>query len=210
MDKSQKQKARNGVRQQNVLEALKEVGAGVGKTLKSDLLAETSQDFIRELLGTKVEKKYTGELVPGESVEISEVFSGKREEKEKLRSQIALEKRLIEEEKRRIEEKGRELRLQLHALMQEVYELAKTTQGLGEQVEVASMQAPVNPGVYHVIFFEKLLEFVRSFRKKIEDASIWLASSNRRAEKKNFWAIYKKQGSKFLLSPDHYLQRSAG
>jgi hypothetical protein len=94
--------------------------------------------------------------------------------------------------------------------MQEVYELAKTTQGLGEQVEVATMQAPANPGVYHVIFFEKLLEFVKSFRKKIENASLWLHSSNKRAEKKNYWTMYKKKGSSFLLAPDHYLQRSAG
>jgi len=54
------------------------------------------------------------------------------------------------------------------------------------------------------------LEFMKSFRKKIEDAQIWLHASNKRAEKKNFWSTYKKHGSKFLLSPDHYLQRSAG
>ena len=114
------------------------------------------------------------------------------------------------EEKRRVEEKGNELRLKLHALMQEIYNLAKTTQGLGEQVEVAAMQAPANPGVYHVIFFEKLLEFIKSFRKKIEDAGIWLQAANKRSEKKNYWAMYKKKGSSFLLAPDHYLQRSAG
>ncbi|MFZ5933080.1 MAG: DUF5660 family protein [Patescibacteria group bacterium] len=210
MDKVQKQKAQKLTRQQNVLESLKDVGAATTKILKSDLLTETSQDLMRELLGTRIEKKYTGELAAGEAVEISEVFSGKRQETEKLRAQLALERRLKEEEKRRIEEKGNELKLQLQALMSEVYQLAKTTQGLGEQVEVATMQAPANPGVYHVIFFEKLLEFVRSFRKKIEDAVIWLQASNRRAEKKNFWSIYKKHGSKFLLSPDHYLQRSAG
>ena len=197
MDKV-KTKAQKVLRQQNVLESLKDIGV------------ESSQDFIQELLGTRIEKKYSGELSPGEALEVSEVFSGKRAENEKLRGQIAFERRLAEEEKRRVEEKGNDLKLQLHALMQEVYELAKTTQGLGEQVEVATMQAPANPGVYHVIFFEKLLEFVKSFRKKIENAGIWLHSSNKRAEKKNYWAMYKKKGSSFLLAPDHYLQRSAG
>ena len=210
MDSAQKGKAQKILRQQNVLESLKDIGSSTTKTLKRDLLAESSQDFIRELLGTRVEKKYSGEMVPGEALEIGEVFSGKREENEKLRGQIALERNLAQEEKRRVEEKGNELKLQLHALMQEVYELAKTTQNLGEQVEVASMQAPANPGVYHVIFFEKLLEFVKSFRKKIGDAGIWLTASNKRAEKKNYWAMYKKKGSSFLLAPDHYLQRSAG
>ena len=210
MDKITKQKGQKVLRQQNVLESLKDIGAGTTKSIKKDLLGESSQDFIRELLGARVEKKYSGELVPGEDLEIGEVFSGKKAENEKLRGQIALERKFLEEEKRRVEEKGNELKLQLHALMQEVYELAKTTQGLGEQVEVATMQAPANPGVYHLIFFEKLLEFVKSFRKKIENASIWLHSSNKRAEKKNYWAMYKKKGSSFLLAPDHYLQRSAG
>lgn len=210
MDKAQKQKGQKVLRQQNVLESLKDIGSATTKTLKKDLLGESSQDFIRELLGARIEKKYSGELVPGEALEIGEVFSGKKEENEKLRRQIALERRLAEEEKRRVEEKGNDLRLQLQALMQEVYELAKTTQGLGEQVEVATMQAPANPGVYHLIFFEKLLEFVKSFRKKIENASLWLHSSNKRAEKKNYWTTYKKKGSSFLLAPDHYLQRSAG
>ena len=210
MDKITKQKGQKVLRQHNVLESLKDVGGATAKSIKTDILAETSQDFIRELLGARIEKKYSGELVPGEALEIGEVFSGKKEENEKLRGQIALERRLAEEEKRRIEEKGNDLRLQLHALMQEVYELAKTTQGLGEQVEVATMQAPANPGVYHLIFFEKLLEFVKSFRKKIENASLWLHASNKRAEKKNYWTMYKKKGSSFLLAPDHYLQRSAG
>ena len=94
--------------------------------------------------------------------------------------------------------------------MQEVLALAQTTQNIGQEVEIASIQAPVNPGVYHVIFFEKLLEFIKSFRRKIEDAGVWLHASNEKALKKNYWGLYKKHGSKFLLSPDHYLQRSAG
>ncbi|MBI2065995.1 hypothetical protein HYT60_00605 [Candidatus Woesebacteria bacterium] len=210
MDKGQKTKAQKVLRQQNVLESLKDIGAGTTKTLKKDLLAESSQDFFREILGTRIEKKYSGELAPGEALEIGEVFSGKREGDEKLKGQLALERNLAQEEIRRVEEKGNQLKLQLQALMQEVYELARSTQNLGDEVEVATMQAPANPGVYHLIFFEKLLEFVKSFRKKIENAELWLHSSNKRAEKKNYWAMYKKKGSSFLLAPDHYLQRSAG
>ena len=198
MDKSQKGKQQKNLRQANVLESLKDVGEGA------------SRDFISELLGTRSEKKYSGDITPGETLQVSEVFSGRREEPQKLQAKIALERNLAAEEKRRVEEKGNELRLNLHALMQEIYNLAKTTQGLGEQVEVAAMQAPANPGVYHVIFFEKLLEFIKSFRKKIEDAGIWLQAANKRSEKKNYWAMYKKKGSSFLLAPDHYLQRSAG
>lgn len=210
MDNTQKPKNLRDLRRKNVLESLKDIGGSGVQSVKKDLFEKTSQEFLDQLLGRTREKKYSGEINPGESVELTEVFTGKLEENKKLKAQLSLERRLREEEKVLVEKKSNELRLQLHALMQEVFALAQTTQGLGEEVEIASMQAPVNPGVYHVMFFEKLLSFLKSFREKIEESSLWLHGSNKRAEKKNYWAMYKKKGSSFLLAPDHYLQRSAG
>jgi len=210
MDKTLKPKNIKDIRRQNVLESLKDIGGGSTRSLKTDLLKGTSEEFFRQFMGQKLEKKFSGEIIPGETLELNEVFSGKFAENKKLQAQIVLERRLSEEERIRMEQRSNELKIQLHALMQEVYALAQTTQNIGEEVEVASMQAPVNPGIYHLVFFEKLLDFMRSFRKKIENASLWLHSSNKRAEKKNYWAMYKKKGSSFLLAPDHYLQRSAG
>jgi hypothetical protein len=211
MDKPNKAKIHKLVRQANVLESLKDIGSQTTKTLKRDLINPIPEDFFEQLLGTKPqEKKFSGDITPGESLEFNEVFSGKYEENQKLKKQISLERKLAAEEKTQVQEKTNQLRVQLHAIMEEVLALAKTTQNLGEQVEVAAMQAPIEPGIYHIVFFEKLLEFIKSFRKKIENASVWLNAINSRAEKKNFWNTYKKQGAKFLLSPDHYLQRSAG
>jgi hypothetical protein len=211
MDKAHKAKTQKIIRHENILESLKDIGSQTSKSVKQDLLNPIPEDFFEQLLGTKpTEKKFSGDIVPGESLEFKEIFSGKYEENQKLKGQIALERKLAAEEKTQIQEKSNQLRVQLQAIMQEVLALAKTTQNLGEQVEVASMQAPVEPGVYHLIFFEKLLEFIKSFRKKIEDSSIWLGAVNKRAQKKNFWGMYKQQGSKFFLSSEHYLQRSAG
>lgn len=209
MDKGQKQQKAKILRQANVIEQLKDIGGGTTKALKTDLFEKTGEEFLSQLFGPR-EKKYSGDIIPGETLEFNEIFSGKHEENKKLKAQIALERQLGQEEKSRIEKKSNELKLQLHAIMQEVLALAQTTQNIGQEVEIASIQAPVNPGIYHVIFFEKLLEFIKSFRKKIEDASVWLQASNQKALKKNYWGLYKKHGSKFLLSPDHYLQRSAG
>ncbi len=209
MDKGQKQQKAKILRQTNVIEQLKDIGGGATKALKTDLFEKTGEEFLSQLFGAR-EKKYSGDITPGETLEFSEVFSGKHEENKKLKGQLALERQLGQEEKSRIEKKSNELKLQLHAIMQEVLALAQTTQNIGQEVEIASIQAPVNPGIYHVIFFEKLLEFIKSFRRKMEDASVWLQASNEKALKKNYWGLYKKHGSKFLLSPDHYLQRSAG
>ncbi|MFV1917766.1 MAG: DUF5660 family protein, partial [Patescibacteria group bacterium] len=131
--------------------------------------------------------------------------------KQRLRKQLILERSLRIQEKEQIDQKTGELRIQLKAVQEEVLVLVQSTQEIGDETKIAAMQAPIEPGVYHVIFFEKLLEFVKSFRKKIEEASVWLHATNKRAAKKNAWgANYKKHGAKYLLSSEHYVSRSAG
>lgn len=207
-------KSTRGKTQATTLETLKNLGASPIQSLKEDLFDKAPQDFFDQLMGTnKYQKNYSGEITPGESMHMNEIFSGEREEKLKLQRQLALERRLRQEEQERSQRKSQELRLQLQALMQELAQLSHSTQELTEETKIASMQAPVEPGVYHVTFFQKLIEFVRSFIQTVDDAAIWLQGSNKRAQKKNYWAKYKDKkngGSKFLLSADHYLTRSAG
>ena len=205
-----KKKSQKEIRRQNVLESLKDLGAGTSSQM-GDLLKSTSEDFFKELLGLpKPQKKVSGELHEGQSLQMNEAMSGKAEENKLLRQQISMERQMAGDEKALANEKMQKLRVQLQAMTSEIAKLASATQGLAQETQVAMMTAPVEPGVYHVIFFEKVLEFLQAFRKKIENASVWLAGTNKRAEKKNYWSMYKKKGSSFLLSPDHYLQRSAG
>lgn len=211
MDKAQKSKIQTQARRTNVLESLKDIGGGVASTLNTDLLGGISKDLLQQILNRQDKpKKQSADIHPGESLSFEELFSGKHEENQKLKQQIAFERRLTQEERSVSEKKTNELKVQLQALMQEVKNLAKTTQGLGEKVEVAAMQAPSQPGIYHLIYFEKIIEFIQNFRKKIDSASVWLNASNKRAEKKNYWAMYKKKGASFLLSGESYSQRSAG
>jgi len=185
MPNQTKQGDRKALRQANVLESLKDIGHSSVNSFKKDLLGGIPGDFMNQILGTGYGKKYSGEIIPGESLEFSEVISGQRESNEKLAGQLRVEHTLVEEERVFIEKKGKEL-------------------------QVAAMQSPVEPGVYHLVFFEKLIEFLKSFRKKIEKAAVWLHATNKRAQKKNFWGLYKSQGTKFFLSGEHYSQRSAG
>jgi hypothetical protein len=205
-----KKKAQQLRTKQNVLESLKDLGIGAGSQT-GDFLKNTSEDFFKELMGLSIPKvKRSGELSAGESLQMSEIMSGKEEENKHLRAQISLERQLSGDEKRVSQEKSNELKIQLQALMQEVQKVAASTQNLAEVTQVTMMTAPIEPGVYHITFFQNVLEFLQSFRKRIDYTAAWLQSSNKRAEKKNYWNMYKKKGSSFLLSPDHYLQRSAG
>jgi len=205
MNKNQKQSQKQSSHQ-NILESLKDIGSSTTNSLTQEVVKP--KNFLDQILG-QLPKKYSGEIGPGEAVEMKDVFSGKREGEEKVKKQLFVEKGLLQEEKIRTEKKTNELRIQLREIMKEVSLLSESTRELGEDIKIASVQAPVEPGVYHIIFFEKLIEFIKSFRKKIQDASNWLQSTNKRAQKKNYWARYKKHGAKFLLSGEHYLTRSA-
>lgn len=205
-----KKKNQQKLSRQNVLESLKDLGNS-SISQGGDMLKSTSEDFFKELVGYPAPQlKRSGEISQGESIDVSEVISGKEEENQKLKAQLVHERNLAADEKSLSERKIQELRVQLQAVTVEISKLASSTSELASQTEIAMVEAPANPGVYHVVFFEKVLEFLQSFRKKIDEAATWLTASNKRSEKKNYWNTYKKKGSSFLLSPDHYLTRSAG
>ena len=201
--------------QASILESLSEISRDTAKSFGRDLFSPLPQEALKQILRQPrafptPRRNLSAEMMPGESLEIKEVLSGTYEENKKLKAQVSLERRLREEEKQLVETRGRELKMMVHKLSQEVIKLSKSTQGLSKEIQKAAMYAPANPGIYHVVFFEKLISFLKSFTKKINQANLWLQSSNRRAEKKNYWAMYNKHGGKFLLSGEHYLQRSAG
>ena len=213
MDLNQKRAVQNqkqNIQSANPLEQIKDIAASTANQMKEEA-RNISVGFMEEIFGTSPSESFSGEIAMGESLQISEVYSGTHEQNKKLKQQTQFERRLLEEERIHIEKDRNELRIQLHAVQKEIVTLAQRTEGLARETEIAAMQAPIEPGIYHVIFFEKLFEFIKSFRKKIEEASVWLQSANSRASKKNAWgANYGKHGAKYLLSNEHYVARSAG
>jgi hypothetical protein len=175
-------------------------------------ISSLPKNLVHELLGiTQNGSNYSGELNIGNSLEMNEVLSGKMKDNTEAKQQITFERTLLQAEKREQQQKTNELRLELNMIQNELIKIAQSTESLAKETEIAAMQSAIDPGVYHIIFFEKLLEFVKSFRKKINEANVWLTSVNQRTAKKNAWGSnYKKHGAKYLLSGEHYVARSAG
>jgi hypothetical protein len=210
-DKSQKAKIQKQIKTKNVLEAINEIGSQVVDTAKNEVKS-TSDEFFRQLLGQQraLQQKRSGELPMGQSIAMKDVMSGDVEKKKQLEDQIFFERRLFNEEKQETSKKLQELQVRLQAIQSEASKMVASTQSLSQEVKIAVMQGSVNASEYQINFYENIIQLIVSFRKKIDNAVVWLQGSNKRAEKKNYWSQYKKKGSSFLLSPDHYSQRSAG
>ena len=99
----------------------------------------------------------------------------------------------------------------MQAILNELKQIATSTKTLTKEVEVAAMQAPVEAGVYHVNFFEKLRRALVELRKRVEESATWLAAFNQKSKKRNYyWAQFKKSGTKYTLSADRYMATQVG
>lgn len=101
---------------------------------------------------------------------------------------------------------------QIQSILAEIAQLTKSMSELGHEVEVAAIQAPVNPGVYHRNFFAQLRSFILDLKKRVVESRHWLATANARASKQKgfFWTQAQKSGTKFLLSQERYMVTTTG
>jgi hypothetical protein len=209
-DKNSKQKQQKQIRQANIVEALKDIGGGATKTFANDVVKETGAEFMRQLLGLKARTKASGQLERGQSFEPAKAITGEYQQTQKLQKQVRFERRILEEEKAAIESKNNQLQLQLHAITEEIKAVVVSTPKLAKEIQVARLTSGNKPDIYHLLFLQKILESLKDFRRNIENASIWLTATNKRANKKNFWNQYKTQKGTALLNPETYNSRSAG
>ncbi|MEK7521410.1 MAG: DUF5660 family protein [Patescibacteria group bacterium] len=193
------------------IESFRDIGQGSFDSFRDNLIKETPKDFVRQLLGLeRAPISASGELKIGESLVIDQALEDEKQENKIVRAHVARARQLIQEAESYNSRQTQELKLQLKALVTEAEKVVKETAFLSQEIKIAVMQAPVEPGIYHITFFQNLLSFMRSFRKKIYEANLWLASANKRARKKTFWGQVQKGGAQRLLSSEDYSQRSAG
>lgn len=205
---AQKTKQQKALQNKRILEQLNEIGSEVASTAINET-KKIGQEALNQLLGQNSEKK-SGNIEPGQSVNVSEALLAKTEQNQLLTNQLQTERRIFAEVKEESAQKLNKLRVRLHALMSEASKIAQSAGNLSEQTKVATQELPVNPGEYHIAFIQNLIEYIQTFRKKIDSAVNWLAESNKRSQKMGYWAKYKKHGASFLLSGEHYVSRSAG
>lgn len=108
------------------------------------------------------------------------------------------------------EAKDKEL---IKQLQEQLRSLAKEMKSLDSSVKTAIHSDVVDPGTYHVHFFQQLLNFVILMRKRVQEANTWIENFNSRGKKKGaFWSqVYnQKGGTAYLMSQEHQVARNVG
>lgn len=191
---SQPKKKQAAFANDSILESLRNIGSGVGKTVARDVVGKIGGDTLASLFGALPKR---GEITPDRP------FSGRYEPQVRPQPRPEVPQQLIENEKVIVQRQLEGIRAELKALVASV-------KNLHQEMQKAIEEVPVDPGIYHVNFFERLRAILKILREQIEDSRSWLALWNNRKQKKHFWGLYKKHGTKFGLSSERTLATSAG
>ncbi len=208
MDPKKKRKVKP-IRSDSFLEALRDLSGGVVDSATHDLAESMAESAAGQIIGRP--KKGSGTLTPNETIDLNKIRS-QETPRERKRLQFSQEfADLRRQEKLIFTRKEQETKLQIKAIQEELKKLAESTEGLAQEVKVATMQIPAEPGVYHLTFLERLRQFIALFRKRIEESRSWLSLANQRAKKRShYWAQVGKSGTKFMLSQERYMATQAG
>lgn len=210
MQKKMTSKTKNNKRKlastNNFLEALRDLGNGIVDSAVDDVAKGVPREAYSQVMG----KKKSGELKPNQTLDLKEIAQAVPQEKPTFDFQREFLS-IRRQEKLVWTRAEQETKLQIAAVLEELKKLASSTKLLAKEVEVAAKQVPVEPGVYHLNFFEKLRKTIILLRKKIDESATWLSAVNHRAKRRNYyWAQVKKSGTKFLLSQERYMATQAG
>jgi hypothetical protein len=210
-NKKQNKKSRGRINSEGFFEALRGLGNDVVDSAIHDFAEGVTKSVVDQVSGKPEE--VSGNLTPNESVNLGKITSIREKKvKKELRYQFNQEfVDLQRQEKILFTRHEQEVKLQIKSIQEELQKLAESTKDLAEEVKIATMQASVEPGIYHLTFLENLRQAIKLFRKRIEESKTWLSLANQRTKKRcYYWAQFKKSGTKFMLSQERYMATSAG
>ncbi|MBI5356829.1 hypothetical protein HZB78_04425 [Candidatus Collierbacteria bacterium] len=205
-------KPKSKLKATSFLEAFKENADRQPKV--SNHSADFLEAFKASAANSRVVDALPSELSPGNDFSVSEVFraeEAKKQENDRRFKEIMMAKQHEDEDRQRFMNKQKEVERQIESLRETILKIAKSTRNFASEIEKAAFIAPVNPGKYHVGFFETLKSTLEFVKKTLDDGANWAQMFNKRQDKTPFfWAQFKKSGTKYMLSSERSAQMAPG
>lgn len=181
----------------NILEAIRGLTGGVGKSVARDVIGKGASAGFNSIFNPGAN---SGDVRPNEPIDMSrerQTYPSPFRRPEIQRQPYV-----------HVEEQG--LKQKIDAVRNELAVLVKGLKKLNTEIEKAVSEVPVQPGIYHLNFLDRLRAVLVVLRQNVEDSGNWLALFNNRKQKKQYWGMYKKHGTKFGLSNERTLATQAG
>ncbi len=182
----------------NVLEALGSIPSGIGTNTATEI-GKIGSGIVDALLGGTPR---SGDLQPNQAIEF-----GNSPTIEHAPTQAVRTETMPRPDISMIE---METKKQIDAIRAELKGLIASLKNLHTEVQKAVTEDVVDPGIYHLNFYDQLRTFIHVLRQQVEDSRSWLASFQSRKKKMGYWNMFKKHGTTFGLSNERSIATSAG
>jgi len=205
---------------ENAVETFKGIGKAFVNSLVSDVgkgIASDAGKHWEQFLGINKSGSHeaSGDLVEGQELNLSLQSANQPQEKTEAKLDIepgiAYHRDILHGYRKITQENNQEISRKIQEIIIELKKLTASSNVLQiEFKEVAIEQRIVNPGKYHTSFFEWVLSAIRIARMKVEDSGAWLSASKNKKAKKDYWSMFKKQGTTFGLYNERVVATQTG
>lgn len=188
----------------NPIEAVRDIAENFTSAARDDLVGGMADSAFQQIFGGGAK---AGDLNPNE-----EVLINNQKETGSIAETLAYQKQRESIEKNVFFYKEEvELKQQIEQLLKEIKLLIKSTNSLSAEVAAVAVEdAPVNPGKYHLNFFEYLIKMIKSLRERVDESQTWLRTFSSKKQQKKYWSMYKKHGTTFGLSNERVVATQTG
>jgi hypothetical protein len=188
-------KKKTPVSNDSILESLRGISQNISKTVSHDVVGKIPNDVLLSMFGSAPQ---SNELRQNQELHIPEHEQPAAYARPELIRRTAV----------RAEEK--DLNVKIDAVRKELAALSASIKSLNTQIEKTVQEIPVQPGIYHLNFYERLKVILMHLRQSIDDSRTWLECWTNKKKQKMFWGLYKKHGTSFGLSSERTVATSAG
>lgn len=195
-------KKQTPIQNDSIVESIRGLGTNVAKAVSTDVVGKIGTDALTSIFGGTTMPR-SGELFPNQEISLSNKPTEEARPQPVMRRPETHMQPLIQHDQEMMKH-------QLESVRAELKQLTASIKSLNQEVEKAVMDVPINPGVYHLNFMERLRSVLKILREQINDSSAWLSLWSSRKQKKGYWGKYKKQGTKFGLSSERSVATQSG
>ncbi|RJR16190.1 hypothetical protein C4579_00535 [Candidatus Microgenomates bacterium] len=219
---NQQKKPKKAPQSDSLVEQLRDLGRGVGKTVTQDVVGGMASDALSSLFGTPK----SGDMQPGQSVSLpkqsnsaapsadfpmpprmprmNERFPFPFKKREQFKPQYSPEQmQMFRQQEAQVARKIEEVRQELKALIMEI-------KSVDQDVQQAVEQNIVDPDLYHINFFDRLKVMLKNMLQEIKDSRSWLTTHKSKKRQMGYWSQYKKKGTTFGLSHERTVATQTG